>query len=231
MSSGPVVTLDGPAGSGKSTTAKAVAERLGFRHLDSGSLYRALTFALLQAGVPEEEWASLDEHLMRALNVEVTPGGRDLVVTVAGQPVREELRTAEVTSRVARLASLPASRACLLQLQRAAGARGRLVADGRDMGTVVFPDADVKVYMVADLGERARRRLGDGGVTEPSEEELQEQSSQIAARDRHDSEREISPLRKPDDAHLIDTTRLTFQEQVDAIVGLVEALDAPPTED
>lgn len=219
---GPIVTLDGPAGSGKSTTAHEVARRLGFRHLDSGSLYRALTLALLESGRPEEEWAELDEQAMRALDITVTPVGEDLRVTVGGRAVDDELRSEEVTSRVAYLASLPAARACLLNLQRAAGAQGRLVADGRDMGSVVFPHADVKIYLVADLPERARRRLKDGGVDQPSDDDVVEQSEVLARRDRHDSEREHSPLRKPEDAHLIDTTRLTFEEQVEAIVELVE---------
>jgi cytidylate kinase len=222
---GPVVTLDGPAGSGKSTTAKAVARRLGYRHLDSGSLYRALTLALLESGLPQSEWAGLDEEAMRALDIEVTADESEFEVAVGGRRVREELRSQEVTSRVAYLASLPASRACLLALQRAAGAHGRLVADGRDMGTVVFPDADVKVYLVADLGERARRRLKDGGVPDPTEYQVSDQSTVIAERDRQDSEREFSPLRKPEDAQLIDTTRLGFEDQVEAIVSLVEAFN------
>lgn len=219
----PIVTLDGPAGSGKSTTAKAVARRLGYRHLDSGALYRALTFALLQDRVPEDDWADLDEDAMRSLDVSVAQEGQDFTVLVEGRPVREELRSPEVTTKVARLASLPASRASLLTLQRQAGARGRLVADGRDMGSVVFPEAEVKVYLVAELGERARRRLLESGTTEPTEEEVEAQIDLIAERDRHDSEREISPLRKPEDAHLIDTTRLSFDQQVEAIVSLVEA--------
>lgn len=224
-SSGPIVTLDGPAGSGKSTTAREVARRLGFRHLDSGALYRALTLALLESGRSEEEWDTMDEQAMRALDVTVTPVGKELLVSVGGRTVTDELRSEEVTSRVAFLASLPAARACLLNLQRAAGAQGRLVADGRDMGSVVFPHADVKVYLVADLRERARRRLKDLGADDPSEDAVAVQAEVIAERDRHDSEREHSPLRKPDDAHLLDTTRLTFDEQVEAIIDLVEAPD------
>lgn len=219
---GPIVTLDGPAGSGKSTTAREVARRLGFRHLDSGALYRALTLALLEGGIPVGQWEELDEHAMRALDVSVAPRGTRLEVSVGGRVVSEELRSEAVTSRVAYLASLPAARACLLNLQRAAGAQGRLVADGRDMGSVVFPHADVKVYLVADLGERARRRLKEGGLEEPTDDDVAEQSGVIAERDRHDSEREHSPLRKPEDAELLDTTRLSFEAQVEAIIALVQ---------
>lgn len=219
---GPIVTLDGPAGSGKSTTAREVARRLGFRHLDSGALYRALTLALLEGGISEGQWEELDEQAMRALDVTVTPRGTRLEVSVGGRVVTEELRSEAVTSRVAYLASLPAARACLLNLQRAAGAQGRLVADGRDMGSVVFPHADVKIYLVADLGERARRRLREGGLDEPTDDDVAEQSGVIAERDRHDSEREHSPLRKPEDAELLDTTRLSFEEQVETIIALVQ---------
>lgn len=221
---GPIVTLDGPAGSGKSTTARAVAARLGFRHLDSGALYRALTLALLESGIPEVDWDGLGEEQLRGLDVRVEPGDSGFEVAVGGRTVRDELRTPEVTSRVAHLASLAPSRACLMALQRAAGEHGRLVADGRDMGTEVFPDADIKFYLVADLAERARRRLRDEGVPDPSEEDMRAQATAISERDRHDSEREHSPLRRPEGAHLIDTTRLTFEEQVDTIVGLVERL-------
>lgn len=222
---GPIVTLDGPAGSGKSSTAREVARRLGFRHLDSGALYRALTYALLQQRIPEEEWDALSIEDVQALDVGVTVDGEDLDVVVAGRVVRDELRTPEVTKRVAKLASLAPSRACLMSLQRAAGAHGSLVADGRDMGSVVFPDAEVKVYLVADLEQRAIRRLRDEGVEEPTDEDVGAQSASLAERDRHDSEREHSPLRKPEDAHLLDTTRLDFEEQVEAIVALVDQLE------
>jgi len=221
---GPVITLDGPAGSGKSSTAKAVAARLGFRHLDSGALYRALTFALLDAGIAEEEWEHTSEDDLQALGVTLSPTQVGYDVIVGGRVVTAELRSQEVTSRVAHLAGLPASRGCLLALQHEAGVRGRLVADGRDMGMVVFPDAEVKVYLVADLAERARRRLRDMGVMDPTDDDVVAQSGAIADRDRHDSEREISPLRQPVDAHLIDTTTLGFAEQVEAIVSLVEQL-------
>ncbi len=223
----PVVTLDGPAGSGKSTTARAVAARLGFRHLDSGSLYRALTYALLDSDIAEEGWADLDESQIQALDVSIEPNDIGFDVYVGGREVSDELRSPSVTSRVAHLASLPASRASLMTLQRAAGEHGRLVADGRDMGTVVFPEAEVKVYLVAELPERAKRRLRDEGIEDPSSDEVNVQSTSIAERDRHDSEREHSPLRKPETAHLIDTTRLTFEEQVDAIVKLVSEVQGP----
>jgi len=223
----PIVTLDGPAGSGKSSTARAVAAALGFHHLDSGALYRALTFALLDAGIPDERWPSLGEDDFRGLDVRVDPTEDGLSVTVAGRPVDRELRTPEVTARVPRLAGLRAARASLIALQRAVGARGGLVADGRDMGTVVFPEAEVKVFLVADLEERARRRLRENGTPDADEETLRAQMAQIAERDRQDSERVYAPLREPAGADRIDTTALAFEDQVSAVVDLVRRLTPP----
>lgn len=222
--SGPVVTVDGPAGSGKSSTAKEVARRLGFRHLDSGALYRALTLALIRSGVPRGSWPELTEGDLLALDVDIRPAEEGFSVIVGGSRVDAELRTADVTEGVSRLATLPAVRASLLELQRRAGAEGYLVADGRDMGTVVFPDADVKVFLVADVEERARRRMLEEGTDTADGGELRRQVEAITARDRRDSEREISPLRKADDAHEIDTTGLDFDDQVEAVVQLVRRL-------
>jgi len=219
----PVVTLDGPAGAGKSTTAKAVAKKLGLRHLDSGALYRALTFGLMEAGVPQERWPELGVEDLRALGVSLEGTGGRYRVLVGGRPVDAELRTPEVTARVSHLARVPAVRACLLELQKAAGREGGLVADGRDMGTVVFPDADVKVFLVADLHERARRRLLQNGQA-PDPEAVATEARAIARRDEEDSERDISPLRKPEGAVEIDTTGLSFDEQVDTIVDRVRRL-------
>jgi cytidylate kinase len=223
---GPIVTLDGPAGSGKSTTAREVARRLGFRHLDSGALYRALTYALLEAGIGESDWASMRTEDFRGLEVGLRATEDGFEVSVGGRPLSTELRTKAVTDRVAALARLAAARACLLELQQRAGEAGRLVADGRDMGTVVFPEADLKVFLVADLEERARRRLRESGTTDPSPERLAVEVDVIHSRDRKDSGRDLSPLRKADGAVEIDTTGRTFEEQVSRIVALASALSA-----
>lgn len=227
MTRGPVVTLDGPAGSGKSSTSRAVARALGFRHLDSGALYRALTYALIRSGTPESAWDGLTVDDLRALDVGTAPTSEGFEVLVDGRAVSAELRTEEVTSRVPHVARLEASRQALIELQRGAGAHGRLVTDGRDMGTVVFPDADVKVYLVADLEERARRRLRESGVPDPDAATLRAQMDALAARDRADSERDHAPLRMADGAHRIDTTGLDFDAQVRAIVDLVRRLTIP----
>lgn len=221
---GPVVTLDGPAGAGKTTTAKEVARRLGLRHLDSGALYRALTYGLLETGVPEERWSQLGVDDLRRLDVSLDAASDELRVRVGDHVVDEELRTPEVTSRVSRLAKLPAARECLLDLQKAAGEQGGLVADGRDMGSVVFPDAEVKIFLVADLEERARRRLRQSGSEATDPDRVAREARAIASRDEQDAQRDISPLRKPAGAEEIDTTGLSFEEQVEAIVGLVRRL-------
>ncbi|HSG08497.1 MAG TPA: (d)CMP kinase [Longimicrobiales bacterium] len=220
---GPVVTLDGPAGSGKSTTAREVARRLEFRHLDSGALYRSLTFALLDSGVPPQRWPTLTRQEIEQLGVSVRPTGDAFEIRYGGRALGPELRSPAVTNHVSELARLSAVRAALLGLQREAGAHGRLVADGRDMGTVVFPEAEVKVFLVADLMERARRRLLEQPGKPPTSAEIHAEAQRIGERDRLDSHRSISPLRRPDDAVDLDTTAMSFEEQVEAVVRLVRA--------
>lgn len=221
----PIVTIDGPAGSGKSTTARAVAEALGLVHLDSGALYRAIALALLEAGVPKDDWAALPADFFDELHLDATVSGRHMVLSLAGEVLDDErLRTEAVTAAVSTVAALPAVRAALIGLQRAAARDGGLVADGRDMGTVVFPDADVKVFLVADLEERARRRAGErpGGGDEV---EVVAMAQRLQARDFEDTHREHSPLRRPSDAVVIDTTNLSPEGQLELVLDEVRKLD------
>ena len=220
-----VVTLDGPAGSGKSTTAREVARRLGFRHLDSGALYRALTHALLEDGVPPSEWPRLTRQALEAYPLELRPGaGERLDILLEGRPLEDgALRRPEVTSHVSFLSTSPAVRAWLLDRQREAARLGGLVADGRDMGTVVFPDADLKVFITADLDARARRRLCDHGVPAPDDVQIREEAERIRGRDLQDSTRSLSPLRPSGEAWTLDTTGLDFESQVRAILERAEA--------
>lgn len=213
-----LVTLDGPAGVGKSTTAKAVARELGYRYLDSGALYRSVTFALLSSGIPEEDWPTLSGEELAALGLDVRPVGETVEIRLHGRLLQDELRTEAVTRRVSRLAQVAAVRRWLYRAQRAAARQGRLVADGRDMGTVVFPEARTKVFLTADVRERARRRLGDRGVTVPGDEELVEEARRLGDRDTQDQNREVAPLRVPEGALVLDTTDLTFDAQVERIV-------------
>lgn len=223
---GLVVTVDGPAASGKSSTARAVARRLGLPHLDSGTFYRAVTHALLARGVPEDRWSEVAAAELEALGVEVSLDARRGVrVFLDGKEVTDELRRPEVTARVSHLAAIPSVRRWLLPRFRDAAGRTGAVADGRDLGTVVFPDADVKVYLTAALEERARRRLLEEG--RPTEgEAVAAEARRLRERDRKDSERDVAPLRCPEDATVVDTTGLEFEEQVEAVVRRVRSLTA-----
>jgi 3-phosphoshikimate 1-carboxyvinyltransferase len=220
----PLVTLDGPAGSGKSTTARAVAARLGFLHLDSGALYRGVTLALLDSDRPEDTWDDVSSAELEAFGVALERTAEGFRIRIGDTAPGDRLRSPEVTARVSRVAAIPAVRAWLLSAQRATADAGGVVADGRDMGTVVFPDAEVKVFLVADLGERARRRLAEGAqVGEPASdpEEVGAEAERLARRDREDSSRALAPLRAAPDAVHLDTTHLAFEEQVERVVDLV----------
>jgi len=217
-----VITLDGPAGSGKSTTARAVAARLGYGHLDSGALYRAVTLALVQSGRPESAWEGVTLAELDAFDVTLDPQPRaedgTFRVRIGGVDPGEALRSAQVTGLVSTVARIPAVRAWLLETQRRTGRRGGVVADGRDMGTVVFPDADLKIFLDADLEERARRRWLESPKG-PSAA-LEDEARALQARDEADRNRPVAPLRPADDAIRVDTTGLAFDEQVEHIVRL-----------
>lgn len=216
-----IIAIDGPAGSGKSSTAKAVARALGFRHLDSGAFYRALTYAALRMGWEEESWQSLTPQQLDSLRIDSEPAEGGHRFTMRGVDITSEIRSAEVNSRVSHMARVPAVREWLLEQLRAAGTESDLVADGRDIGTVVFPDADLKVFLTATPDVRARRRLMEQGIA-ATDEEVGLESLRLGERDRIDSEREVAPLRQADDAIVMDTSELSFEEQVHAIVKLAE---------
>ncbi|MFC1660319.1 3-phosphoshikimate 1-carboxyvinyltransferase [Gemmatimonadota bacterium] len=220
----PVITLDGPAGSGKSTTAREVARRLGFTHLDSGALYRALTYALLSAAVPEEQWPELTVEDLGRFHIWLRPAGAGFEVLLDDQVLESELRSPDVTARVSPLSALPAVRAWLLGAQRRAGMDGGVVADGRDMGTVVFPHAEVKVFLTADLEERARRRFLEREGRAPTPVELEAEALRIEERDARDSRRVLAPLRRPEGALEVDTSHLSFERQVEVILDHVKTL-------
>lgn len=217
-----VVAIDGPAGAGKSTTARAVARKLGFRHLDSGALYRAATHALLEAGWTAEN--EIAPHDVAGLRVSAGWDGEAMHACLDGRRLADEtLRAAPVTALVSQISAAPAVRARLLAVQREAAQGPGLVADGRDMGTVVFPRAQVKVFLIADVDERARRRLLQAGIAAPSPAQVAEQAERLAERDRLDASRQAAPLAQAADATPLDTTAMAFAAQVDAIADLVEA--------
>jgi|TARA_B100000586_G_scaffold89642_1_gene63737 cytidylate kinase len=174
--------------------------------------------------VEEADWENLSEQGFTNLDINLETSENGFQVLIRGKAVDSELRTPEVTDRVSFVASLPASRQSILGLQRKAGEDGGLVADGRDMGTVVFPHAELKIYLIADLEERAMRRLREMGENSPDDLGLAQQARALDTRDQSDSQRTISPLKKAEDAIELDTTELAFEEQVQAIADLAHRL-------
>lgn len=218
-----IIAIDGPAGSGKSTTAQNVARRLDFLHVDSGAFYRALTLALLTDAVPEASWDQLRPQDLDRFRIHARRDDSGLRLSIGDRPVQNEIRSAEVNAKVSHVARIPAVRTWLLQRLRDLAAREDVVADGRDIGTVVFPDAQLKVFLVADPEVRARRRLLEHGVDQPDRDTLLAEVQRLTERDRLDCEREVAPLRRAEDAVRVDTTALTFEEQIAAILELAKA--------
>lgn len=220
---GIIIAIDGPAGSGKSSTARAVAAQMGYRHLDSGAFYRGITLAALRSQLPPERWDALSASELQQLGVRGVPTGSGYRITLHGEDVSTAIRAPEVNASVSRMASVPGVREWLLSALRDAGARGGLVADGRDIGTVVFPDAELKVFLVCAPEERARRRLLEQGATGVDDEEVRQEARRLTERDTLDSTRAVAPLLRAPDAVLLDTTALAFDAQVRAILRLAEA--------
>lgn len=218
-----IVTIDGPAGSGKSSTARAVARRMGFVHLDSGALYRAFAYVALRDGLVwrDEPVTAAAARALSEAAVEAELDAGRLVIRADGTALRAELRSPEVTEMASRISGFAPIRERVNEwLRRLANAHpGGIVCEGRDMGTVVFPEADLKVFMTASVTVRARRRLEQQGE-EPTTARIEAEAARLAARDRSDSERDVSPLRQPPDATVIDTTRLSFEDQVNRIVEM-----------
>jgi cytidylate kinase len=212
------IAIDGPAASGKSTTARAVAERLGYAHLNSGLLYRAITWTALRDGWLSAQ-AGFDEALGR-LEISLVPTPPTFSVAVNGAGMGQELQSLQVAARVSAVASRPAVRAKILDLLQATEAAG-VVCDGRDIGTVVFPDAELKVFLVASALERGRRRLLERNE-QLTEENVRTETERLEARDEIDSTRSLAPLVRSADAIEIDTTLLSPEEVITAIVALVE---------
>jgi cytidylate kinase len=209
-----VIAIDGPAASGKSSTAQMVAERLGFLHIDSGSLYRAATAAALRVSAAASHWTQ-DLVLRAASSVQLGAARTSFYPVLDGRAIEEEIRGPDVTRHVSLVAQMPRVREWVNGLVRAAASSANVVVDGRDMGTVVFPEADLKIFLIADSRERAARRLRQRG-TPTSEQLLDDETIRIKERDARDARQTVPAS----DAITIDTTALTQAEQVDQIVAL-----------
>jgi cytidylate kinase len=204
-----IVTIDGPAGAGKSTAARMLAARLNIRFLDTGAMYRAFTFKALREGIDVARPSDL-VRMIRASRLEMPPHR----VLLDGQDVTDRIRTPEISDKASILSTHPEVRVELVRLQQEIGRHESLVTEGRDQGTVAFPDAEFKFYLTADPQERARRRRKDLGECAPVEEILEE----IRRRDERDMSRTASPLRPPDGAIVIDTTTLSAEQVVDLML-------------
>lgn len=219
-----VVAIDGPAASGKSSTARRVAERLGLVHIDSGALYRTATWVAV-------DWELHSESALRGeldkLDIQLLRRGDATVVTRGGAPVGSEIRSFEVTARVSEVAAMPEIRAWVNERLRAAVQTcGGAVMDGRDIGTVVFPDAILKVFLTATPAARAERRLRQEGSEAPRAA-IEAEAVRLQARDHFDARRAVAPLQAAPDARHLDTTQLGFDEQVNQIVAWAAELGLP----
>ena len=213
-----VIAIDGPAASGKSSTAHWVAERLGFRHIDSGALYRAATAAAMRrrrAGGWPEPFV-----LEAAADVRLLPNRTSFVAAIGDEPIDAEIRDAAVTQHVSAVAKMPRVREWVNELVRRTARGYEVVVDGRDIGTVVFPEADLKVFLVADPWERARRRLTQRLERTPTDDEIAQETERLVQRDARDATQTV----QASDAVLIDTTYLTQEEQVERIVTLARVV-------
>lgn len=219
-----VIAIDGPSGAGKSTVSKLIAERLGFACLDTGAMYRSVALKALKWGIDvddAEKLASISEKCI--IEFESEPGSaRAKAVFIDGVEVTNDIRTAQIDSLASKVSAVPAVRTALVAQQRNVGASGDYVVEGRDIGTVVFPDAPVKVFLTASDEERARRRVKQNIELGVGSTDFEEVLAAIIERDRNDSSRDVSPLRAADDAVVIDSSPYTIDEVVDMICDLVK---------
>ena len=215
-----IVAIDGPAAAGKSTSAKKVARELGFTHLDTGAMYRCVTLSVLRDQITLDNENALSQ-LLNELDIRLEKLDDELVVYLNGEDVSDEIRKAEVTSYVSTVSALSQVRNALVRIQRNIAKNQDCVVEGRDIGTIVFPDAEFKFFLVADDFVRARRRQLDL-IAIGEEKSIAVLVEEIRQRDFLDSERSNSPLLKADDAIEIDTSKMTFDEQVAFMVNRVK---------
>ena len=214
-----IIAIDGPAATGKSTTAKIVAEKLGFTYLDTGAMYRCVTLAVINAGINISDTDQLN-NLLNDLNIDLVDYEGNLQIMMNGVDVSDDIRSVDVTDNVSAVSALKNVRVAMVKIQRKFASKTNCVMEGRDIGTVVFPDAKFKFYLFADAEVRAQRRQRDLlalGEKKPIHELVED----IKRRDTYDSSRELSPLTKAEDAIEIDTTDLTIDGQVSKIIEIV----------
>ncbi|OAN15147.1 (d)CMP kinase [Exiguobacterium undae] len=216
------IALDGPAGAGKSTIAKQLAAQLDYVYIDTGAMYRAITLAALEQNLNLEDGQALGE-LMKSLDLRLTPGDQGQRVFIGEREVTEAIRTNEVTNNVSFVARQAEVRTALVVAQRKLAERGGIVMDGRDIGTVVLPNAELKVFLTASVEERASRRHREN-IARGMDSDLPSLQADIALRDKRDSERTVSPLKQAEDAIYLDTTEMNIDQVVTRLTELVEGV-------
>ncbi|TYS49320.1 (d)CMP kinase [Bacillus infantis] len=214
------IAIDGPAAAGKSTVAKIAAEKLSYIYIDTGAMYRALTYKAIEAGADLENEDKLMD-ILTSIQIDLLPGEQGQIILVDGENVTEVIRTAAVTNSVSIAAKHRKVREEMVRRQKAFSIGGGVVMDGRDIGTHVLPHAEVKVFLLASVDERAMRRHQEN-IKKGYPSDLEQLKTDIAYRDKLDSEREVAPLKKADDAVVIDTTSLAIPEVVEKIMLLAE---------
>lgn len=218
------IAIDGPAGAGKSSVAKVLAARLHYLYIDTGAMYRAFTWAVQQQQIALDDTQALDK-LLAAIDIRLQPLTDLCRVFVNGQEVTEAIRTQQVSSQVSAVAALPQVRKKLVALQQQIAKDGGVILDGRDIGTVVLPDADLKIFLTASVASRARRRYLEM-QQKGSRETYEEIAKSIQQRDDMDSHRAVSPLKKADDAVVVDNSELDLQQTAEAILQLIKGRTA-----
>ncbi|MBI1806191.1 MAG: (d)CMP kinase [Ignavibacteria bacterium] len=217
-----VIAIDGPAASGKSTTSKLIAKRLGYLYVDTGAMYRAMTLKVLQQNISLDQTETIG-RLAKRTQIRLDQSDGELKVFLDNRDVTQAIRNQAVTRAVSTVSMIKKVREVMVREQRRMGKRGGIVLEGRDIGTVVFPNADLKIFMVAHVEERARRRqkeLKKQGVKVSVEQLVKE----LVERDRKDSKRDISPLQKAEDAVILDTSKMTLVGQADFVVQKVQEI-------
>ena len=216
-----VVAIDGPAGVGKTTTAKLLADKLGFMYLDTGAMYRSMTYFFLQKNVDLNDIKDIQENIILFENIVEFKIQNPMIIFLSGKDISQEIRRVAVTNYVSQVSAIDDVRKSMVKIQRSVASKGNVVVEGRDIGTVVFPDAEFKFFLTAEYEVRALRRLKEFNKMNENIN-VNQIKEDLLARDNYDSNRKISPLKKAEDAFEIDTTNCTIDEQVSMIFKEIE---------